>query len=107
MCLFKKLLRRAPVEVWAVQTDQGTESMAEIEQACMNKGITFYVNEPYSPTQNAFVERFNKILRDDFLSIDILPFGTREYRSASGFKPRMVVWDDIFDRTNSSMNRVV
>ena len=70
--LLEKVLRRAPFEVRAVQTDQGTEFMAEFEQACKEKGITFYINEPHSPTQNAVVERFNKTVRDDFLSIDNL-----------------------------------
>ncbi len=71
--LLKKLIRRAPFEVQAVQTDQGTEFRAAFEQACQDKGITFYLNDPRSPTENAFVERFNKTMRDDFLSKENLP----------------------------------
>ena len=73
--LLKKLIRRAPFEVQAVQTDQGTEFRAAFERACQERGITFYVNNPHSPTENAFVERFNKTMRDDFLSNNKLPVG--------------------------------
>ncbi len=72
--LLKKLIRQAPFKVRAVQTDRGSEFRAEFEQACKDLGITHYVNDPHSPTQNAFVERFNKTVRDEFYSREDLPF---------------------------------
>lgn len=71
--LLKKLLRRAPFKVQAIQTDRGSEFRAEFEQACKDRNITHYVNDPHSPTQNAHVERFNKTVRDDFYYRDDLP----------------------------------
>lgn len=68
------MLRLTPLKVLAVQTDQGSEFRAEFEPACHDKGITQYLNDPYDPTQNAIVERFNKTARDDFCYKKELPF---------------------------------
>ena len=48
--LLEKMLRDAPFEVRAVQTDQGTEFRGEFERTCKEKGITFYLNEAGRPS---------------------------------------------------------
>lgn len=72
--LLKKLLRRAPFNVQSVQTDQGSEFKGRFEHACMGRELPFYVNHPHTPKQNAFIERFNRTVKDEFLSRDDLPF---------------------------------
>lgn len=64
--LLDKVILRVQFKVLAVQTDQGSEFRAEFGQACHDKGISQYVNDPHSPSQNGTVERFNKTVRDDF-----------------------------------------
>ena len=64
--LLKKVLAKAPFKVQAVQTDQGCEFRGEFEQTCKQLQITFYVNHPHSPKQNAVVERFNRTVREEF-----------------------------------------
>ena len=72
--LLKKLLRRAPFKVQSVQTDQGSEFRAGFELTCMGVELPFFVNHPHTPKQNAFIERFNRTIKDEFLSRDDLPF---------------------------------
>ena len=72
--LLRKLLRRVPFKVQSVQTDRGSEFRAGFEQNCMRLELPFYVNHPHTPKQNAFIERFNRTVKDEFLSRDDLPF---------------------------------
>ena len=71
--LLKKLLKTAPFKVEAVQTDQGSEFRAEFERACAANQLTFYVNHPHSPKQNAVVERLNRTVREDFYYVKSYP----------------------------------
>ncbi len=57
---FKYLIER-------VQTDNGSEFNLHFEEACKELGITHFYNYPRSPKMNAFIERFNRTIQDEFL----------------------------------------
>ena len=71
--LLKKLLKTAPFKIEAIQTDQGSEFRGKFERVCEANQLTFYVNHPHSPKQNAVVERLNRTVREDFYSVKSRP----------------------------------
>lgn len=73
--LLKKLLKTAPFKIEAIQTDQGSEFRGKFERVCEANQLTFYVNHPHSPKQNAVVERLNRTVREDFYSVKSYPSG--------------------------------
>jgi putative transposase len=51
-----------------IRVDNGPEFTSKIfQQWCKNKRITIKYIQPGSPTQNAFIERFNRYFREDVL----------------------------------------
>lgn len=52
----------------AIRTDNGPEFIsAVLEQFCESNNITLKHIQPGQPTQNAFIERFNRTFREDIL----------------------------------------
>jgi len=47
-----------------IQTDNGSEFDLHFESVCKDLSITHYYNYPRSPKMNAYVERFNRTLRE-------------------------------------------
>ena len=80
-----------PFAIWAVQTDGGSEYMAEFAQTVEALGITQYVNRPNYPKGQGRVER--SFLTDDleFHQVeDDLPSGVAELQGpAFGLEPRV------------------
>jgi len=82
----KRLLQRAivafPFKIWAVQTDGGSEYMAEFAQTAAALGITQYVNRPNYPKGQGRVER--AFLTDDleFHQVEDLPRSIGELERA-------------------------
>ena len=66
----EKLVKVSPVPVVAIQTDNGSEFAKEFALACRNLGIQHYFTYPRSPKMNAFIERFNRTLSEEFLSFN-------------------------------------
>jgi putative transposase len=52
-----EIIERMPFEVKAIQIDNGSEYMAEFEQACQARGLKLFVLPPRSPKLNGHVER--------------------------------------------------
>jgi putative transposase len=50
-----------------VQTDNGSEFNLHFDEACKESNIIHFYNYPRSPKMNAFVERFNRTIQDEFL----------------------------------------
>lgn len=50
-----------------IQTDNGSEFNLHFDIACKELNILHYYNYPRSPKMNAFVERFNRTLREEYL----------------------------------------
>ncbi len=55
-------------EVKRVQTDNGSEFHKCFDDACGRLGIVHYFNYPHSPKMNAYVERFNRTIQEEFLN---------------------------------------
>lgn len=63
----KELIRYAPFSITAVQTDNGSEFAAHFHEACLALNITHYHTYPRSPKMNAYVERFNRTVQEEFI----------------------------------------
>lgn len=66
-----KLIQAFPFDIRRIQTDNGHELLKYFEQAVKTKGIIHYFNYPRCPKMNAFVERFNRTLQDEYLNDNI------------------------------------
>jgi transposase InsO family protein len=60
------LIRDSPFPIRAIQTDQGSEFCGEFELACQRLGILFFCLPPRSPKLNGGVERFHRIVQEEF-----------------------------------------
>jgi len=60
------LLERTPFPIRAIQIDNGSEFMAEFEDACRDKLIQLFVLPPRSPKLNGCVERSQRTHTEEF-----------------------------------------
>lgn len=63
----KRLIRYAPFEITEIQTDNGSEFARHFADACRSLAITHYHTYPRCPKMNAYIERFNRTLSEEFL----------------------------------------
>jgi putative transposase len=54
-------------EIKRVQTDNGSEFAMHFDEACKQLKITHFWNYPRHPKQNAFIERFNRTLQEEWI----------------------------------------
>jgi putative transposase len=64
----KSLSRQFGYDIKRVQTDNGSEFHKCFDEACAKLNIIHYFNYPHSPKMNAFVERFNRTVQEEFLN---------------------------------------
>jgi transposase InsO family protein len=57
----------APFKVERVQTDNGSEFEKYFSNYVNEQQITHYHNYPRSPKSNAFIERFNRTIKEQFV----------------------------------------
>lgn len=50
-----------------VQTDNGSEFMKDFHSECLKRNIPHYFTYPCTPKMNAFIERFNRTLEEEFI----------------------------------------
>jgi transposase InsO family protein len=50
-----------------VQTDNGSEFMKDFYSECIKRNIPHYFTYPCTPKMNAFIERFNRTLEEEFI----------------------------------------
>lgn len=64
-----------PFPIQAVNTDNGSEYLLHLHQACQKMGITHYFSYPHTPKMNGRVERFIKTLTYEFFNWqdDLIP----------------------------------
>lgn len=65
---FKKLESVAPFRIKRIQTDNGSEFEHHFRDYAENKNITHFHNYPKCPRMNAYVERFNRTLQEEFVN---------------------------------------
>ncbi|MCL5675510.1 MAG: integrase core domain-containing protein [Patescibacteria group bacterium] len=64
---YQKLELVAPFKVKAVKTDNGLEFQKELDSYLKRKNITHYFSYPHTPKSNAFIERFNRTIQEEFV----------------------------------------
>ena len=57
-------------EVKRVQTDNGSEFAKYFDDACTRLNIAHFWNYPRSPKQNAFIERFNRTIQEEWVVLN-------------------------------------
>ena len=65
----ESVLARMPFGVKAIQVDNGSEFMAEFEQACREKQLRLFVLPPRSPKLNGQVERAQRTHTEEFYEL--------------------------------------
>lgn len=64
----RKLELVSPFKVKGVKTDNGLEFLGEFDNYLKDKGITHYFSYPRTPESNAFIERFNRTIQEEFVN---------------------------------------
>ena len=65
-----KLITVCPFSIDELQTDNGSEFAHHFGTACTSLGITHFHTYPRTPKMNAHIERFNRTLSEDFISLN-------------------------------------
>ncbi len=58
-----------PVPIHTVQTDNGSEFLAEFDAYCQTQNLVHLFTYPHSPKINGVVERFNRTIQEDCLEV--------------------------------------
>lgn len=69
VAILDDLAARMPFAVRALSVDNGSEFMADFEQACAARGIALYTLPPRSPKLNGAVERANRTHTEEFYEL--------------------------------------
>jgi len=64
----KRLIDVVPFTIKRVQTDNGLEFEKYFRNYLKNKSIIHFHNYPRCPKMNAFIERFNRTIQEDFIN---------------------------------------
>lgn len=64
---YRKLELVAPFKIKAVKTDNGLEFLGEFEAHLPKQGVKHFFSYPRTPQSNAFIERFNRTLQEEFV----------------------------------------
>ncbi len=67
----RKFLRVAPFVTRRIQTDNGGEFAKYFDDFCSNNGLTHFFNYPKHPESNGFLERFNRTVQEQCVSLYI------------------------------------
>lgn len=67
----KKLQIVFPLNIKAVKTDNGLEFLGEFEDYLVKKNINHFFSYPRTPKSNAFVERFNRSIQEEFVDYNV------------------------------------
>jgi transposase InsO family protein len=63
---FEKLETVAPFKIRRIQTDNGSEFLNRFHDALNKRSIQHFYSYPRRPTQNAYIERFNRTIQEEF-----------------------------------------
>lgn len=67
----KKFQNVAPFKISNIKTDNGHEFLGHFEEYLKNQSITQFFSYPRTPKSNAFVERFNRSIQEEFVKPNI------------------------------------
>lgn len=76
----QKFNKVAPFKISSVKTDNGHEFLGHFEKYLKDKDITQYFSYPRTPKSNAYVERFNRTIQEEFVEPNMdLIYDTEEF----------------------------
>jgi transposase InsO family protein len=64
---FQKLEIVSPFEILTVKTDNGLEFLGEFDEYLTTKQIKHFFSYPRTPKSNAYIERFNRSIQEEFV----------------------------------------
>ena len=82
---YQKLETLAPFKVKAVKTDNGLEFLGKFDFYLQKKIIVHYFSYPRTPKSNAFIERFNRTIQEEFVDAH-----TEYLRDTESFNQKLV-----------------
>jgi transposase InsO family protein len=85
------LATRMPFPVRALSVDNGSEFMAEFEQACAERGIALFTLPPRSPKLNGRVERANRTHTEEFYEV------TDAEATLADLRPSLLAWEHTYN----------
>jgi len=85
------LADRMPFGVRAISIDNGSEFMAEFEQACADRRIALYVLPPRSPKLHGAVERANRTHTEEFHEV------TDAEPDLEGLQAALLEWEHVYN----------
>lgn len=63
----KKFLKVASFKIKRIQMDNRSEFAGSFEKFVQSKGIIHFYNYPKDPQSNAYIERFNRTIQEQFV----------------------------------------
>lgn len=91
VAILDALAARMPFPLRAISVDNGSEFMAEFEQACADRGIALFTLPPRSPKLNGNVERANRTHTEEFYEI------TDAEASLASLRPALLAWETTYN----------
>jgi putative transposase len=72
---YRRLEVVAPFKIKSVKTDNGLEFLGNFDRYLRKKGVIHYFSYPRTPKSNAYIERFNRTIQEDFVddNLELLP----------------------------------
>lgn len=89
--MLDRLAERMPFGVRAISIDNGSEFMAEFEQACEARGIRLFVLPPRSPKLHGAVERANRTHTEEFYEV------TDAEPELEAFQAELRAWETVYN----------
>jgi len=91
VAILDALAARMPFGIRALSVDNGSEFMAEFEQACADRGIALLTLPPRSPKLNGCVERANRTHTEEFYEV------TDAEPDLAGLRPALLEWEEVYN----------
>lgn len=85
---FEKLQNVAPFQVKRIQTDNGSEFAHHFADYAKKQNITHFHNYPKCPKMNAYVERFNRTIQEEFINYYIETLS----KDLDDFNEKLIQW---------------
>jgi len=85
---FTKLEKVTPFKITHVQTDNGCEFLHRFHDYLNKKNIIHFFNYPRRPTQNAYIERFNRTIQEEHINYNLNELAYNQYE----FNLKLMEW---------------
>jgi transposase InsO family protein len=88
----EQVLGRMPFPIKGIQVDNGSEYMAEFEEACKDNGIKLFVLPPRSPKLNGHVERAQRTHTEEHWELSTCDTDVETMRA------ELRRWEDVYNK---------